>query len=718
MPRFPNWNTGRLRTFSSSGQIPLNRYGLVGDIVYRNVDGVVSAVSSGESVTGNVSDWTATPAGGLGSDWWGASWSVGATGAVCSPTLGAELISAVDSREFTGGIGAWVAEGTNAVTAEDGRLKIVYGSSANGAKLTLTAAGGLTGNLTDKAIYRLTFDLEKTAGTTTYGVFINNSTSHSRLNPALGTTALTGRRMDFHKVASGPVLYMGYGMVAGTTVYADNVSLKAVDRSTCLAIHQTAAPSAGSVSCKVVVNSLNGQGGMVGIVARANAATSPTSYLYYYANNDLVSPRIVLWKCLAGVHSQVSTLAVVGDILEHSQLEIQCGAGGLVRIFYNGLLYETLTVSDAELGNYFGMFSTGADVAVRSWWMGATPSKVEIANFGGSVTKGSTGGVYRFYINRGVRNANPDRCVTDLTGAENGMMHMNHIERYINGWMGWTRRPTLVTFDFTANHAGDDSVSGPILEGFVRRVRKDWPLATIVAPIFPYWNADGTLYNATGIAWVVPMLEHYGIICPRVDVALLAEVAADGVGILSTYYDNFPADGVHPGQAGHQRYAEIIEPYLARAVIDGGGSPYSGTITDYARLYAGSDYWEDLSTLPTTKTGWTETGAWADSSVIPAGYYPSLTTTLGSRISTTAGSTIAATITGRWPYIRTANNVTGTLRWRVDGGTWTNVAVYPASPYQQTWFWGTSPMFESAGSHLLEIEVVSGSVNVAYIGML
>jgi hypothetical protein len=312
---------------------------------------------------------SALPDGAFPAGWTGATWTISSGKGVCSPTLGEELIA-------DPGLEATYTDGLCASLIKNGSPTLAESADAHGGskaqEFTAAAGDDYVYKYVTPAVtwYKFTTYAKRTAGAqgkTCIRLYQNgNSIFGSDYSDGI-TSATYAIKTAVHPAisatANSKIYYPAYQYTAAggiDTVIVDDMSLKTMAQSSLMALRKARA----DVTTKAQYTW--DRNGWVGVIARANAATNPDTFLMaYYRNYDPTYCYICLKKCVAGTWTSLidtwsnTPAAGGGGIPSATQwLEIRC-SGNTVQLFHNNIQVSTdKTVTDVT-GVYSGVFQTG-----------------------------------------------------------------------------------------------------------------------------------------------------------------------------------------------------------------------------------------------------------------------------------------------------------------------------------------------------------------------
>lgn len=668
-----------------------------------------------------------TPGANAGNDWWAPYGRVDQGGLYNDSVPSTDVLAA--DGTYTSSIETWVAQGSNTVVTNAGRLEVTYVDSPYGAKATFnTGSGTLTELQSLSAFYRISFEAYAVSGTCDVVAWHDGSVQVG--SSGLGQTGAlpatnTAVALYLKTISSdNNDLRMG-GMSAGDVISLDNLRVDKIAPSNCVAINTNL------LSGDVVVRGGVQRGtGYAGIVARANNPVWPTTYLALVANQRYETYPCTLYKVIAGTWTSVTNLnlpwSTPGGELG---LEIECeGTNTTVRLNGHPAVVVTTPTDVPSTNIYHGVIHTGGTARIGSWCV-QTPTQARQQASSVWVNGGSLGANSASYGHYAIGNSiyrGAARRLVYQYQSQNGYTAAQHFY----AWDAWERNtnyptPSAIVLDLWANHAYDAGAESKMAEGAVRRARTRFPNAALLSFAPPYWATNGLggwttnsmLYQADRIASnALPLCAAYAIPLCRFDQAE-SNLVVTGVLNLSTNYV-YP-DGLHPSTTGQYWRAGQILPFITDSWVRGVHAHPSGTVTE---VFSGSDYWATATTTWFPAAGgadgssggvtWTWSGSgWADASV-------TMTDTITYRAFTARQSSTTGdklTVTGTWRLfaLHWPKNATN-LRWRIDGGSWNTLNHHTATagyvhPMATTGSWYGEA---AAGAHTIEIEVTAASAQI------
>lgn len=275
--------------------------------------------------------------GALGGAWQftNSAWTIVSSQAVCTPTLGAELVvngSFAADASWSKGTG-W--------TISAGVASHVSGSASNLAQTILTA--GLW--------YKATWTLVSTDGDQAYAIFGSN------VNPRYATIA--GEQVDTNREVT--ITTAGIRAQSATLdASVDNVSYKAITLSDMFAsiVRQKNA----NIQVNVTLPSSITNSAQAGAGGWLNSYISPTDFIVAYISASTTSYVLKVEKCVGGVYTTLISAAITYVAGASVKLKgARSGENLLLDAYYNGVQVGTQqTVSDAGIidNTRHGMFST------------------------------------------------------------------------------------------------------------------------------------------------------------------------------------------------------------------------------------------------------------------------------------------------------------------------------------------------------------------------
>lgn len=272
----------------------------------------------------------------------GATWSVSAGKAINTPTPGANLFSAGDMETGSPPTG-WTATGGSSLAASatayagSQALEITRGST-NASALGATTAIA-TGVYETKAAYR-------TIDATYCYVSIDNFGDLA----ANFTTSYVQNALRTILVGSNPAFRIYIDGAAGVKVLVDSAEIKSITLSSVLSLTNAACADV-MAGVAITRNPLYA----CGLALNWDSSTSPANGVVV----QLISNKIQVVKCVAGVWSQVSSTTYTYSA---GARLVVAKNGTEYRTYYNNVLVKSDTISDAGIltGTYHGLFSTDA----------------------------------------------------------------------------------------------------------------------------------------------------------------------------------------------------------------------------------------------------------------------------------------------------------------------------------------------------------------------
>jgi hypothetical protein len=316
------------------------------------------------------------PDGAFPAGWTGSTWTISSGKGVCSPTLGAELLPDPGlEATYTAGLCASLSKSHAGVTCSESAD--VHGGSKAQTFLSDAANHYIYKYLTPTANtwYLYSGWAKRTAGTGS-GVVLSRYQDASLPTTSSCTLPYTSATWEQYSLATrtkGTDLLIYYAALQkGTdydTVIVDDLSLKAITQSSMLALRKARANA--TVKAKYTYDG----NGSCGVMARANAASNPSTFLLAYYYRFELYTYCCLEKCVAGTWTTLiatftnSPGSGGGGIPTNTQwLEIRC-SGNTIQLFQNDIQVGTdQTVADVP-GMYAGVFQTGGS-QLESFFVG------------------------------------------------------------------------------------------------------------------------------------------------------------------------------------------------------------------------------------------------------------------------------------------------------------------------------------------------------------
>ncbi len=301
----------------------------------------------------------------------GASWTVSGGKGICSPSLGAELLTDGGlEAAYVGGLCGSLSVGATTPTvaeSDDEHLGSKAQSFVADANNEVVAFPNVTP--TANTWYKFTGWGKRTAGTNNkvfMRLFQSSGKPTANSDPPAFTDAAYGQRKIVKWTNSASVLtpYAAYQSGAGgyDTVLVDDFSLKIITAATMFALLNSRLNIVIAVKAKYTWD----RNGVAGVVARANAASNPSTFLIaYYWNKDNAYAYCVLDKCVNGTYTNLIATwtntpgAGGGGIPTAAQwLEIRCN-GDTVQLFHNNIQVGTDQTVTGMTGTFAGVFQSG-----------------------------------------------------------------------------------------------------------------------------------------------------------------------------------------------------------------------------------------------------------------------------------------------------------------------------------------------------------------------
>jgi hypothetical protein len=307
------------------------------------------------------------PDGAFPAGWTGSSWTISSGKGVCSPTLGAELLPDPGlEATYTDGLCASLTKSHAGVTVE--QSADAHGGSKAQGFLSDAANHYLYKYIvpTANTWYSYSGWAKRTAGT---GSTVVLSAYQASSGPKTSVTSIPYTAADWTQYyvakrtyGTGDYLIFYAAIEKGSnldTVLVDDLSMKAITQSTMLALRK--AKTSATVKAKYTWSG----NGICGVVARANAASNPNTFLLAHYHRFEMYAYCSLEKCVNGTWTTlISTYTNSpgsggGGIPTNTQwLKIRC-SGNTIQLFQNNIQVGTdQTVTDVP-GVYAGVFSSG-----------------------------------------------------------------------------------------------------------------------------------------------------------------------------------------------------------------------------------------------------------------------------------------------------------------------------------------------------------------------
>lgn len=620
--------------------------------------------------------------GSLGNGWQGATWSISDGAAVNAATLGAETLAdpSLEATYSSGLCSTLTKDGSPTVAesadAQDGSKaqSITAVAAANAVRWPLIAGVA-------NAWWQFSTWSKRTAGTSGTNCQMlfasNGSAPENSMTKRHESASYTKKVMVFRSPDTGSqYLYAARETAASNfdTVIVDNVSLKQVT------LASTFATRTSKLKDVSVQATLTGVDGVAGVVARLDSSAAPQSFIICYVFKTSVYWKLIIEKCVAGVYSQVGSIAFLntGNLASITGcLELNC-SGSTVTAYWDGIQQAQGTVSDAQIvsNTIHGLFSCGSS-SFMTFGISNPVSSHSVLYAGSSITTLappthplSYQGLSRSWL----RESYPSLRFGFSNMAMSGANTWHNLVRWPAS--GRSVAPKLVILDY-ANDGNTDHHKRSC-EAFIRKVWADFPGCKIIALKF-FAVADRLVDDPTptasslaAIATWDALTSYYGI--PQVDYqAAVANLVTSQGHNLTEYF----GDNIHPNDGGHALASSLLTPFLTNAFIHGRQAP----LTLPARLYDNGDYEFDA----TVKLGSqydSRAGTWTDPSGVPT------TSTVGSTI------TFSATCCS-FGMIATGSF---TVNVSFDGGAFQDISAY-----------GNGGYIGPRASHTITIKFTGGS---------
>ncbi len=373
-----------------------------------------------------------------------------------------------------------------------------------------------------------------------------------------------------------------------------------------------------------------------------------TSYTYYLPTGTTAVPQVTATQS-AGTGTIKITQAT--------------SVNGTAKISLNNTTYSiTFVVKRSEV-----------DMLQNTYYQLKTAKKLNVAYFGGSVTSGfsydsnydAESSSWRALTTKWLKSQYPAATITETNAAIGGTGTLYGAYRAVEDLKltNAAEKPDLVFIEFAINDHYDAKVNvtpAVYMESIIRTIYQYAPQADIVMVLTTDYNNKDSDY-VTKMAHR-EVAEAYQIPCIDVGARLWKEIVQQNGGTIPTsssaVWKKYFSDGVHPANAGYQKYAAYIQEYLAKLLGNKPSVP-SGRVNAYMPSAT-------LNTLPKAPyidnfKGLTLT----DSQLNVNGN--------GFVNSNKAGASFTITFTGTelklWVYGKsTSENAAGCLRVRIDNG--------------------------------------------------
>lgn len=323
--------------------------------------------SGGVSAPADFEDDFARSDGALGNDWAGSTWAIVGGKAVNTPTLGAELLTdpGLEAAYSSGRCTTLTLNGSP--TLADETVDIHGGAHAQ--KFTATAFNNRLNFGAAAAVARQWYQysgwckrVSGTAGTTAMRADIANGLPMSSMPIIINDPAYTQKKVAI--LATDTSNMFRYAMIetngAGDPVLGDDYSYKAITYSSLFALRPA---SVADATIKIKFDALS-EVTPFGIIARADAQTSPTHYLMALVvrHQSLTNAAVVyLIKKVGTTYTALTNNGVT--LVNGAWLEIRL-TGTTVKVYYNNVqVGSDQTVSDTEIvaNAYHGLISSGGE---------------------------------------------------------------------------------------------------------------------------------------------------------------------------------------------------------------------------------------------------------------------------------------------------------------------------------------------------------------------
>jgi hypothetical protein len=327
--------------------------------------------STGVSVPYEI-DFTELEDGALPDDWTALdTWAIDTGALLCTPvTLGDEMLSDPGLEgTYTSGLNAMLTKNAASSCTEE-NADVHGGSKAQKCAPTSNAylyiSGGVPG-VVSGGFYLISQWAKKVSGAGTTRIYISsggdNAVNQCQPNISGDWAEYLTARIAVNSIGWQPVHDLASGV---DTVIVDDLSCKALAAAEVLALIQS---DQSDVNVKAGFTIAEHKY-MVGVVARANNTSEPTSYLLGVIYiSQTTSTRAILYKVVDGTVTYLES----GYITKAAGklLEIRCN-GSTVQLFYNGSqVGSDQTVEDAEILNnkIHGVMSVGGGNSLDSFFL-------------------------------------------------------------------------------------------------------------------------------------------------------------------------------------------------------------------------------------------------------------------------------------------------------------------------------------------------------------
>jgi hypothetical protein len=282
---------------------------------------------------------------------------------------------------------------------------------------------------------------------------------------------------------------------------------------------------------------------------------------------------------------------------------------------------------------------------------GTTPSATTVVYQGTSIMEGGAATNHEIGSVRGLSKAwiqdTYSRWWNIYNYTRSGSNSWNALAR-LDGLGILSKAPIWIPIDLS-NDAGAVAHDQKSREAWIRRVL---PVANAIVVLCPIVNVGGDLSAdpSDHVAYKA-LCDHYGV--PYIDVHTAIKTLVDDGEPITTYY-NYPADRVHPLDAGHAVAWGLLQPLMAGLLF--GERQYTGSLP--VEYYAGTSEYEHSGATYINGTAYTsKTGTWTENA---AGYIS----------SNEAGATVTYTFNGCSIGSEDEGGVYAHCDYSLDGGAY------------------------------------------------
>ena len=436
-------------------------------------------------------DFATISDGALTTGWNSNSFIVSSGLASNSPTLSANLLTDGGLETWTSAtnLTSWTETiaGTSTVNQE---LSVTDGS-VTAARLDIDAsnsAASIDQNITNSlGAWVITSWRAKCSATTSSMVVRENSIGQTYL----GLTTTYTSYLNTHRALSANTnIKFGKDTSTSRSIYLDNLTVKTVSFSTCLAFRSDLAPSVDiRATASVTVPTL---GALVGVAVKWDSISNPQSGLLGYIGGAYPE-YIYLDKCVAGTWTNLIKVQMVtaetDKYLAGEYIEVSV-SGTSVTLRYRGQIVGSVqTVSDSQIvdNRCYGLFSTDSSAQIHAFAIDyctamvtpeVLPSGISVnhqfnRNLYGLTTKGDTGGMAS-----GPTGTATTSRIRRIVYPTRGGLYSGRFEIQNGDFAGSTNSGERAEVYILHNPAGSDvsetSASGTVYYGISLYIPTDW----------------------------------------------------------------------------------------------------------------------------------------------------------------------------------------------------------------------------------------------------